>query len=160
MGLRADLGRALIVTARKQANLNTKKPRQADLRRAVSSAYYAVFHALAKECADRLVGTGKNRSDAAWQQVYRSLEHGFAKQSGANAQKLGFPSAIVNFADTFSDLQRERHAADYDPAASYTLAEARSAIERAQAAITDLRAAARADRTAFSALVLLKQRRV
>jgi len=160
VAIRADLGRALIVTARKQAGLNVRKPRQADLRRAISSAYYAVFHALAKECADRLVGTASNRRDAAWQQVYRALEHGFARHSGESAQKLGFPSAIVNFADTFGELQRERHAADYDPSMVCTLADARSAIDRADAAIGDLRGAPRADRTAFATLVLLKQRKV
>jgi len=32
-------------------------PRQADLRRAISSAYYAVFHAIMAEAADDFVGS-------------------------------------------------------------------------------------------------------
>ena len=40
------------------------RPRQAELRRAVSAAYYALFHTLANSCADLLVGTmSANRSD-------------------------------------------------------------------------------------------------
>ena len=44
----------LIPTARRLANVNVRRPRQADLKSAVSTAYYALFHTLAKECADRL----------------------------------------------------------------------------------------------------------
>jgi uncharacterized protein (UPF0332 family) len=53
----------LIVTARKLAKASPKKPRQADLKRAVSTAYYALFHALAKNAADQLVGVAQNRPD-------------------------------------------------------------------------------------------------
>ena len=44
----------MIVTARKLASASLKKPRQADLRRAISTAYYALFHAMAKDAADML----------------------------------------------------------------------------------------------------------
>ena len=59
---------------------NIGRPRQAELRRAVSAAYYALFHALARCCADTLVGaTPASRSQTAWTQTYRALEHGYAK---------------------------------------------------------------------------------
>ena len=60
------------------------KPRQADLKRAISTAYYALFHAMAKDAADMLVGVGADRPDKAWTQLYRALQHGDAK----NAIKL------------------------------------------------------------------------
>ena len=42
-------------------------PRQSDLKRAMSTAYYAVFHALCRNCADSLVGkTRVSRSQPAW----------------------------------------------------------------------------------------------
>lgn len=82
------------------------KPRQSDLKRALSTAYYALFHTLARECADRLIGTHSPQRSAAWKQVYRALDHGFAKQACSQAKKLGFPSDIVHFADT---LQRSPH---------------------------------------------------
>ncbi len=60
----------MIVTARKLANASPKKPRQADLKRAISTAYYALFHAMAKDASDMLVGVGLNRPDRAWTHTY------------------------------------------------------------------------------------------
>ena len=51
----------MIATARKLAKASPQKPRQADLKRAVSTAYYALFHAMAKDAADMLVGVGPSR---------------------------------------------------------------------------------------------------
>ncbi|HVY50205.1 MAG TPA: hypothetical protein VHA07_01450 [Devosia sp.] len=60
----------LIAQARRLANASPKRPRDADLRRAVSAAYYALFQAIAKASADLLVGSaGASRSDKAWRQV-------------------------------------------------------------------------------------------
>ncbi len=43
-------------------------PRQAELRRAVSTAYYAMFHSLARCGADLVAGSTKqHRSQLAWQ---------------------------------------------------------------------------------------------
>lgn len=96
----------LIVTARKLAKANPMKPRQADLKRAVSTAYYALFHALAQTCADRLIGTGLRRNNPAWRQVYRSLEHGFARSDCERCKALGFPDEIVRFGNAFARLQK------------------------------------------------------
>ncbi|UWM78915.1 hypothetical protein N1937_26860 (plasmid) [Rhizobium sp. WSM4643] len=104
----------LIATARRLAKASPKRPRQSDLKRGVSTAYSALFHALARDCADLLVGTGDTRSEPAWAQVYRTLEHGVAKNSCKAAASRGFPGNIVSFADTFVILQEERHRADYD----------------------------------------------
>ena len=71
--------KGLIVTARKLAHASTQKPRQADLKRAISTAYYALFHAMAKNAADLLVGVGSNRPDKAWTQTYRALQHGMPR---------------------------------------------------------------------------------
>jgi hypothetical protein len=71
----------LIAQANRLAKATGRKPLQVDLKRAVSAAYYAMFHAMAKECADTIAGTGRHRSDKAWVQVYRALEHGVAKNA-------------------------------------------------------------------------------
>ena len=61
------------------------RPRQTELRRAVSAAYYALFHTLANSCATTLVGsTRANRDQTAWRQTYRSLEHGHAQRQCDN----------------------------------------------------------------------------
>ncbi len=152
------LARDLLETATKLAAANERRPKQADLRRATSTAYYAVFHALAQECADRFVGTGGQRSDAAWNQVYRALEHRFAAQQARKAGQFGFPAGLCDFGDAFASLQEERHRADYDPSASYTKADVEQLLGSTQKALNDLENSPKADRPAFAALVLFKHR--
>lgn len=91
------------------------RPREANLRRAVSTAYYAMFHCLALCCADLLVGSaGSNRSEPAWRQAYRALEHGAARQRcNRTAIIQKFPEEIREFADRFVGMQQKRHQADY-----------------------------------------------
>lgn len=149
----------LIPTARRLANVNVRRPRQADLKRAVSTAYYALFHTLAKECADRLIGSHSLQRGAAWRQVYRALEHGFAKNACCQVTSLGFPPGVVYFADTFARLQDQRHQADYDPQVRYIRADVLIMITEVEQAISALKGASVRDRTAFAALVLLKNRR-
>jgi GH24 family phage-related lysozyme (muramidase) len=62
-----------------------------------------------------LVGVGANRPDKAWTHLYRSLQHGDAKNACKAVRNLGFPPGIVTCADAFVTLQQERHDADYDP---------------------------------------------
>jgi uncharacterized protein (UPF0332 family) len=152
------LGQDLLVTARRLARANPKKPRQADLRRAVSTTYYAVFHALAQNCADRFIGTGSGRNEDAWRQTYRALDHGPAKQACQRAADFQMPPEVLRFAVAFRRLQEERHAADYDPLARFSRSDVLVLIDDADQAIHDLRRAPRPDQTGFAALVLFKRR--
>jgi hypothetical protein len=136
----------LIATARKLARSSPRRPRQADLKRAVSTAYYALFHAVAKDAADMLVGVGPNRPEKAWTHVYRSLQHGEARTACEAVRNLDFPAAIIACAEVFVTLQQERHDADYNPDHRVLRADAIAAIDLAEKAIEDLRAAARKDR--------------
>ena len=47
--------------------LEPRKPRQASLRRAVSAAYYALFHLLSEEAANMVVKDASLRLLAYWQ---------------------------------------------------------------------------------------------
>ena len=70
--------------------------------RAVSASYYALFHTLARCVADELVGrTLAHRSQPAWRQVYRSLEHGFARSQCNRPELTRFPQAIQEFGQLF-----------------------------------------------------------
>ena len=149
----------MIITARKLANASPKKPRQADLRRAVSTAYYALFHAMAKDAADMLVGVGQNRPDKAWTHTYRSLQHGEAKSACEAVRNLNFPNTIKSCADAFVALQQKRHEADYDPDYRVLRAHALDAIQQAEDAIRKLRESSKRDRRAFAVQVLMKKRR-
>lgn len=65
------------------------RPQQVQLRKAISAAYYALFHALTQSNADTLIGASPQfRRLPAWTLTYRALDHGFAKtrmQSALNA---------------------------------------------------------------------------
>ena len=68
-------------------------PSEANLRRAVSTAYYAAFHALSQSCADTLVGPYSTVSTREhWITAYRTLEHRHVRnqvqQPGAHGQFL------------------------------------------------------------------------
>ena len=137
-----------------------KPSEEAHLRRAVSSAYYALFHWLARECADLLIGdSASDRSEAAWQQVYRALEHGPARTKCKNRKMMRkFPQVVEDFANAFVELQVKRHSADYDPFAKFNNAEVSADIDLAADAITDFMLAPTKDRRAFCAYILFKDR--
>jgi len=148
----------LLDAARRLAAASRGRPAQPYLRRAVSTAYYALFDRLARECADALVGTGQARGTTTWVQVYRALEHGFAKNGCIQARNLALPTTITAFADAFVALQEQRHRADYDPVARFSRVDAIDLIDRAETALHELRSATRAERRDFAVLILLRRR--
>lgn len=158
LGFLSLLPRDLIATAFDLADANNKKPRQSHLLRAISTTYYAMFHALARCCADTMIGTnGASRSKPAWQQVYRSLEHGQCKESCKKRDKMErFPAEIQDFANLFISMQEKRHKADYDPTERAYKSSVLLDIDQAQLAIKRFEAAPLKDRRAFAAWVLFK----
>ena len=129
------------------------------LRRAVSSAYYALFHGLAKSCADILVGAGEIEANTrAWAITYRALDHGAARTACRNVTEDTFPKGILDFARNFIALQEQRHAADYDPRLQLTRAIVDVEIDRARTVLIGLEDLSPADRRAFAAHVLFRRR--
>lgn len=137
-----------------------KKPRQSDLRRASSTTYYALFHAMCRNCADAFIGTnGADRSKPAWTQAYRSVQHGYAKGQCDNQSVLKkFPKAVEDFANAFFTAQVKRESADYDPDLRLTRSEVTADIDTAEAAIKGLRILPMKDKRAFAAWVALRRR--
>jgi hypothetical protein len=149
----------LLALADRLAKASPRRPRQADLHKAVSAAYYALFHAIAKNAADCLVGTVRaTRPDRAWVQTYRALDHGPAKAACEAAHNMPFPPEIKDCANVFVELQKERHDADYHPHHRLTRVDTLKLIEKARAAIAGLRGAPMNDRRAFAVHVLMKRR--
>ena len=134
------------------------RPQQVQLRKAISAAYYALFHALAASNADTLLGASPRfRRLPAWTLTYRALDHGFAKsrmQGGLNA----VAPPIQTFGRAFVDLQSWRHRADYDPNVEFSRADALHLIDRDEAAIVAFEAADPTERKAFAAHVLFRVR--
>ena len=132
---------------------------QASLRRAVSTTYYALFHCMAENCANMLVGEpGSGRSLPAWHQAYRALEHGRAKQRCGQDLIYQFPTEIQEFAKRFAIMQDRRQTADYDPSVSFTQSAVIEDIDLAELRIAQFRRASERDRRAFAAFVLFPLR--
>ena len=149
--------RDLIETARRLAQPDAAQPTQADLRRAVSTAYYALFHCLAGAAADLLTGSGSHSPE--WHQVYRALEHGKAKRACRQQEAMrAFPTQIHSFAKAFADLQGARHEADYTLEGQYLKPNVLAIINTAEDAINKFEQADVRHRRSFAVHVLFKRR--
>jgi uncharacterized protein (UPF0332 family) len=145
------------------------RPRQADIRRAISTAYYGVFHATVTAAADLYVGATK-RSSSQYGLVYRSVNHNRLREICERACKslppryapyvpsAGFGPEIAAFATAVVELQQKRHTADYDPMVRMTRSDAVAAITTARASLAYFYAASNNDKTAFLSLLLFEPR--
>jgi hypothetical protein len=127
------LPRDLLEQAELLAKKERRRPKQASLRRAVSTAYYALFHLLIEDAA----GVLSPSSPVALRKVVaRAFQHAQIRNSckdfvqadasvanrnpthlPAHIEKLvSFPLSadLIAVLSTFVDLQEARHAADYD----------------------------------------------
>lgn len=133
------------------------RPDSVELQRAVSTIYYALFHCLARCVADTLVAkTRAARSQSAWVQAYRAVNHGNVKKQCIKQSPIKlFPSEIQDFARLFVDMQYNREEADYHPMASFSRAQVIQWVQRAEYAISQFDQVANKDRQAFAVYVTL-----
>ena len=148
----------LLQIATDLAEINTRRPRRADLCRAVSTAYYALFHCLARTCADGLAGRSRSVGNRPmWRRVYRALEHRQAKTRCENVPP-SFPEEMRDFGQTFAELQSKRHLADYDPDYPIRKSDVIADINDVRTAIDRFLAAPASVRRDFAIHVLMKVR--
>jgi hypothetical protein len=132
------------------ATLDAKKPKQANLRRAISSIYYALFHLLVAEACRIQIGTRHNQ--APFRQVLgRAFLHGVMKDAcksfGGGTLKKGvakglpsgftIPPEIRQLATTVVDLQDWRHLADYDLTERFKRSDVLTLVEQVKQNIQD-----------------------
>jgi hypothetical protein len=113
--------------------------------KAVSAAYYALFHAVCEEYAAVVVPRSM-RDNPQWKalvvRAYRTLDHSkleaacsaLTKKSKGNFITAA-SDALRLFCSTFLKMKNERQKADYDPLYSYTQDEAEALIDEADAAL-------------------------
>jgi hypothetical protein len=141
MSFHADL----LEQAEHLARREPRRPRQVSLRRAISDAYYALFHLLTYEAARLFV-----RDDELWKltnRVYGHAEMSRVSTSFAAGEwprtfnpvkaTMPMPQPIRNVASAFVDLQDARHDADYNLAKVFARREALAHIARAKQAFAD-----------------------
>ena len=133
--------------------------RAAQLNKAISVAYYAMFHALAQNNSDRLVGDSQaDRDTDAWLRTYRALEHRTAYRQLNESRLSNFSDRVKEFGNAFRALQDHRHTADYDPRSQFPAAVTLSLIAEADSAIRDLLTTTIAERRDLAAHVLFPSR--
>jgi hypothetical protein len=129
----------------------------ASRRRAVSTAYYAVFHALAGCCADELLG-GTDRYSTDYERVYRALDHGPLRTAFAN-QPLKDNPKLNEIGGHVARLQSERHRADYFPGKRlFTPAQCMELIDIAKTVVELLDSLDAKDRRMLAVSLLFKNR--
>lgn len=136
---------------------------QADFRRAVSAAYYALFHLLISET---IANWNLDSSRAA---LGRMFEHSSMKKASSRVSDLKLfpfrgeePSLVDSLrlvAESFVQLQDRRHIADYDCARAWTRTQTQMQVQVAELAFLSWQAI-RHERIAQDYLVslLIKQR--
>ena len=138
------LVRHQIDNARLLATVDKGRPRSASLRRAVSTAYYAVFQGLCRTCADSLVGW--RRPWALVSPVFRAPDHARTMQVLLQGSSSTTPE-LQRLGSAFRELLAAREWADYSPEPrpnfedgqrSFTREEALDLIEIAEAALAIL----------------------
>jgi hypothetical protein len=129
--------------ARLLATHDKRRPRQASLRRAVSTAYYAVFQALCATCADTLV-----KGHGPWEiytPVFRTPDHYRTAQTLLQGSEVR--SELQRLGSAFKELLAAREWADYSPeprpnfedgSPSFTREETLALIELADEAVAIL----------------------
>ncbi len=150
----------LVAAARDSLPSIPGRPREATLRRALSTGYYALFHCLAETVADLLVGgPGANRNESAWRQAYRAIEHSQVRERCRKSVEINkFPKEIRKFAETFVDIQMKRHKADYDPHGRYFKSSVTRNIDEVEEAIAAFESAPLPERRAFAVYVSMRLR--
>ena len=136
------------------------RPRQVNLRRAVSSAYYALFHFTMAAAADMVAGrTARSAAPDLYKRVYRAIDHADLRSRLSDGRLQAISRNIARFASAVINLQQARHKADYDPFDRISKTDAVAHINDARDAIAAFEAATLNERQACLTSVLFRERR-
>lgn len=144
----APAPKRLLEQARQLALRDKKRPLQVSLRRAVSAAYYALFHLLVRDASHSLTRAFDKRLRLLLPRAFGHEEMAQACGTFAAAGKkpaiitaiypgLVIPPELSSVAQAFIDLQKARHDADYATHRSWTRTETLTEVERAEQAFLD-----------------------
>jgi hypothetical protein len=160
----------LLAVARSLSAATAPPPSKAHLHRAVSTAYYAVFHKVLRAGAERFMGPGMEKSGG-YSLIYRAFNHGRMRRvcealaagrlSPASQEQLGRTSISQEmrlFANNFVSHHEVRQLADYDPLADLPQHAVLIFVDAAEAAIAAFDQAAPDEQADVLALMLTNPR--
>ncbi len=158
----------LLAQARTLATLDPKRPKQANLRRAISSAYYGAFHFLVDEACRTLFGTqhaqrpyrdvlGRSFEHSTMKEACTSFAGGTLKAAVLKGLPAGFsvPADIKAVAQAFVDAQEKRHLADYDRSERFVRSDVLSLVEQIETAVEGFSGLATSNQRKFFLACLL-----
>ncbi len=132
----------LLEQAIQLVEMDPRRPKQANLRRAISASYYALFHLLTSEASAVYISDFQMLA-----RISRTYNHGEMKKVSSFFANNKLPKALQpptgtypiddklrNVAQTFVDLQQARHEADYNLALTLSRKAARDLVQRTQRA--------------------------
>jgi hypothetical protein len=168
MGLPDDLLEQAQHLARREA----RRPKQASLRRAISTGYYALFHLLISEAILNWKRAG-DRDDLARMFEHTNMKAACAKQrdelnqefkktekATASSTELTIGKNLHLVAKTFVDMHQQREAADYDYSTTWVRTEVVANLARVGDAFKAWKAIRKDDAAqAFLFTLLQKKRR-
>jgi len=128
----------LLVLAHELVGQASADPTQARLRRAVSTAYYAVFHLLIDEAVSKWA-IERQRSVLARTFDHRKMK-GICDDVLQRARSSGHMDGLSVVAENFIELQQHRHTADYDNAKQWSHSDVMNVIALAEDAFVVWRA--------------------
>jgi hypothetical protein len=145
-------------------------PSDAQLRRAVSSAYYALFHRVVRAGAQRFMGPG-TEARPGYNLIYRGFTHSRLKDvckrlditplAPRMQEQLGRQSVgqdMRDFASGFVALQELRELADYDSQTVFRPSDAIGSVEAADLALLAFDRTAPEEQADVLALMLVNSR--
>ncbi len=142
----------LLEHARRLSELDPVAQTEADCRRSVSAAYYALFHLIVDEAAPLFAADPRLPSDVRSRlesQVRRMFSHTEVRKIVENLRSHELkdffkvvldhknpprPQQLLDFAKTFVELQKLREQADYDIATSFSASQAKESVSQAREA--------------------------
>lgn len=138
----------LLRQALRLAKLDPRRPRQVNLRRAISSAYYALFHFLVDKSCRVILGS-QHRQKPYRHVLGRAFTHNGIKNSCKSfaggtlkssitkglPKSFSIPSEIRDIARTFVELQYKRELADYDLTERFSRSDVLGLVEQVHTVI-------------------------
>lgn len=152
----------LLEQARHLATRDAGRPRQANLRRSVSAAYYAAFHFLIDQSCRNVMGAlhaqreyrqvlGRAFSHSSIKNACESFAGGTLKASVRKGLPGNFaiPAQVQQISTAFIELQYARHQADYDLTHRFERKDVLALINQVETAIEAFRQLTATDEKAF-----------
>lgn len=133
---------------------------EADLRRATSDIYYALFHVV---CETLVESIGNEPENQAFVEIYRALyrlpDHQYLEKKCKEALSARFSIAVTTLAQHLISMKNKRALADYDPLEQFELSAVANDLRLAESAITGFRCLDPTERSRFAIFVALETKR-